>query len=256
MSHTKRKMKFKKAVDIVREAKISDREDDLTFMSAVIILIGGYHDWNLDKLHKVTGYRYDAVETILKNLYENNIIEDGKLNMDFYGTELENVIELTLVALCGAGEVVRREESEIVELINSETNNFDKMEKRKTLNDHLFDTLDRLSNATPENINTEVTKAAAIISVSEQVINAARLKLQILQADIVIADEFKEIDDTQATDSPKQIQQSPFSDKKKENEVLEDEENPEELVNYGGRMISRKALGNHKTAVTSTLHGQ
>ena len=50
----------------------------------------------------------------------------------------------------------------------------------KTLNEHLFDTLDRLSNCDAENLETEMNKANSIISVAEKVLDVARLKLEII----------------------------------------------------------------------------
>jgi len=72
------------------------------------------------------------------------------------------------------------------------------MEKRKTLNDHLFDQLERLSSATDETINLETDKATHIIAVSEQVLNVAKLKIDIMQltgSNQVIQEQFAEIDE-------------------------------------------------------------
>lgn len=48
-----------------------------------------------------------------------------------------------------------------------------------SLNDHLFAQLDRLSNGdlTPEQIEQEVSRADAIVSLSDQVINSAKTQL-------------------------------------------------------------------------------
>lgn len=66
--------------------------------------------------------------------------------------------------------------------------------QKKTLNDYLFDTLDRLSQADAETIQTEIDKAVSIISVSEQILNVARLKLNIMQVGADVAYGFAEID--------------------------------------------------------------
>lgn len=62
----------------------------------------------------------------------------------------------------------------------------------KTLNDHLFEQLDRISKADSDNINLEVSKANAIISVSEQILNAAKFKMDIVKSNCL--DQFTEID--------------------------------------------------------------
>lgn len=186
-------MNFNEAVDVVKEAKIAE-ETDFSFMAAVIILIGGYHDWDLDEIYKETNYGYDDVAKILENLYANEIIIDGKLQMEVHEKELNNVVELTLLALCGSGEVVRKKEDVKLNFFNTNKNTFDQMTNKKTLNDHLFDTLDRLSAADADNVNVEVDKAASIIRVSEQILNVAKLKLDIIQANIETSGHFSEID--------------------------------------------------------------
>jgi len=63
----------------------------------------------------------------------------------------------------------------------------------KTLNQHLFDTLNRLSDADESTINIEVSKAENIVMVSEQILKVARLKLDVMQSAGNLA-EFSEID--------------------------------------------------------------
>lgn len=82
-----------------------------------------------------------------------------------------------------------------LQFFNPKTNKFQGMTK-KTLNDHLFDTLERLAAATPETIQNEIDKAASIITVSEQVLNVARLKLEIITAGEGAVNQFTEIDNT------------------------------------------------------------
>jgi hypothetical protein len=79
---------------------------------------------------------------------------------------------------------------------------------KKTLNEHLFEQLERLSDADENTIKLEVQKAMHIISISEQVLNVARLKLDILAAGEGIVNQFGEID----TAPLKQLE----DDKKKE----------------------------------------
>lgn len=68
------------------------------------------------------------------------------------------------------------------------------MAERKTLNDYLFDQLHRLSSATEETIELEKDKAMHIISVSEQVLDAARLKVEIIKLGTQNLNQFSEID--------------------------------------------------------------
>lgn len=67
------------------------------------------------------------------------------------------------------------------------------MPAKKTLNQHLFDALDRISNASGEQIQDEVDKAATIISLSQEVRSVAQTKLAILESQGVNgADNFTE----------------------------------------------------------------
>lgn len=51
------------------------------------------------------------------------------------------------------------------------------MSTLKDLNKHLFDQLDRLSNATKEELETELQRAESIQGVSEQIIKAHTVQL-------------------------------------------------------------------------------
>ena len=72
------------------------------------------------------------------------------------------------------------------------------MNQRKTLNDHLFEQLERLSTATGENIALETDKATHLIAVGQQILDVARLKIDIMQLagndNTVIQEQFSEID--------------------------------------------------------------
>jgi hypothetical protein len=98
------------------------------------------------------------------------------------------------------------------------------MNEKKTLNDHLFDQLDRLSNATEENIGLETTKATHLIAVGEQVLNVARLKIDIMQmagkdGDGVIQDQFAEIDQPSTFKQLPAGEQEYFDDDKKKDQM-------------------------------------
>jgi hypothetical protein len=50
---------------------------------------------------------------------------------------------------------------------------------KKSLNEYLFDALERVSNADNTTINTEVNKAHSIISISQQVIDNVKVKIEL-----------------------------------------------------------------------------
>ena len=125
---------------------------------------------------------------------------------------------------------------------NTETNKFDRpMATKKTLNEHLFEVLDRLSSADENNIKVEVEKASNIVMVSEQILSVARLKLEIMQAGTTLT-EFAEIDKVKESSN-------------ENHNLLEDEHETteDELIDYGGKLISKKTLGQHKATHSSQL---
>lgn len=67
------------------------------------------------------------------------------------------------------------------------------MTSKKSLNEYLFETLDRLAAADKDSIETEMNKANSIINVSEQILLVAKMKLEIISASIDINQEFSEI---------------------------------------------------------------
>ncbi len=175
-------MTFQEAVDLTKQMNISE-EDSLTFRAAVILLMGLSLHWDLDKIEQETGYCSKDINFVINNLKQNQVLKEGIVYADIYD-EKNGWIEFILIAMCGAGELVRYEEPDKQEV----------MTKNKTLNEHLFDQLERLSTANSDNIDLEINKAASIISVSEQILNVARLKLNIIQANVNIGEEFEEID--------------------------------------------------------------
>lgn len=243
-------MKFNDAVDTVRSLNISDDEDELTFKSAVIIWLGLNNGWDEIKLIDVCEYGCEEVNLVIANLKSNEILVDGIFYADFdFEDSLDFIVEYTLLSLAGAGILIRTfdKKEEIKPKI------IDKMSTKKTLNEHLFDTLDRLSNASGEDIQLEVDKAASIISVSQEILNVAQMKLNIIAAGSSI-NKFKEIIDD---DTPKEVQYNKgvklkimppaLINTEDENEIVEHDDNEdidedEELVDYGGRMVNKKTL--------------
>lgn len=51
-----------------------------------------------------------------------------------------------------------------------------------TLRTHLFDQLQRLKNATGEELKTEIDKSKAIISVSAEILNTAKIEAEVIKS--------------------------------------------------------------------------
>ncbi len=204
-------MTLREALELTRGIRISDDETDLCFKAMVIFWIGANYNYDKVKTAKTTRYNECEVDTVLVNWAQSEILVDGVIHGEFDGEN--DWMEVILIAMCGAGEIVRRSGSENDSLIyNDKTNKFDtNMANPKTLNEHLFAQLDRLSSANESNIKTEVEKASNIVMVSEQILNVARLKLDIMQAAGNLS-EFSEID-TMKELPP--IEEDSNSDKKK-----------------------------------------
>lgn len=180
-------MKYQEAFDNIVGMRLDDI-DTLTFKCGVLLFLGLNNGFDESELQKETNYELSEVQTILNNLKENKILVGGAIQADFLDEE-EGWMEFILTCMCGAGEIVRLEAEEQKSEILKPTIN---MSKRKTLNETLFDTLDRLSNADGDDIDLEVQKAVMIIEVSKQVIDVSRLKLEIMSNDF--EDSFTEID--------------------------------------------------------------
>ncbi len=182
-------MDLVEAIEIVRDGKIAE-EDTITFRAAVVIFIAldSDLDWDLDKLQDATGYDRYEISLFIKNLIDNKVLSNGKIVMEETEDGIDEIIGFTIISMIAAGVIVKYEVKEEVETIKIKT------KMSKTLNEHLFDTLDRLADAPPEEIDNECNKAASIIAVSEQVLKVARLKLDILAAKGDLANGFAEID--------------------------------------------------------------
>jgi hypothetical protein len=243
-------MTLKEALELTRGIRISDDENSLCFKAMVIFWIGANYGYDKVKTAKTTKYSEDDVEIVFNNWRKSEILDDGKIIGQWDGEN--DWMEVILISMCGAGDIVRfsdkygtpeleQKEGEMkIKFFNLATNKFDKdMSNPKTLNEHLFAQLDRLSSADESTIKAEVEKASTIVMVSEQILNVARLKLEIMQAAGNLA-EFSEIDSVKSL--PDANQQGQIEQPEQHDETDPDEE----LVNYGGRMVSKKTLGNRK----------
>lgn len=88
----------------VRALNISEKED-LSFIAVVIFLfiITGNHS-NEKHIHKRLGYNYSDTKTVFNNWRLGEIYKNGVFELE--GQELE-IVEITLIGLLGAGEVIR-----------------------------------------------------------------------------------------------------------------------------------------------------
>lgn len=179
-------MSMREALELTRKIRISDDENSLCFKSMVVFWIGGNYGWELKKTVKTTKYPEEDVKIILGNWVKSEILIDGKIHGDFDGEN--DWMEIILISMCGSGDIIRI--SDKYGMANKIENN---MTQQKTLNEHLFAQLERLSSADETTIKTEVEKAANIVMVSEQILNVARLKLDIISAGQA-AEAFSEVD--------------------------------------------------------------
>jgi hypothetical protein len=195
-------MSLQEALSLTREMRITDDESSLTFRAAIIFWMGIEFGFYSKAIARSTGYNAKEVQLVLDNWRESEILIENVIYGEFDGKN--DWMEVILIAMCGAGELVRRTENKI------STKKEKEMTIRKTLNDHLFEQLERLSAASDkETMELETSKAASIISVSEQIMNVARLKMDIIQAGANVGEQFGEID----TNKPEVAQIE--SDKKK-----------------------------------------
>lgn len=82
-------------------------ENSLTFKAAVvlqvIILVGITRK---SAIARRTGYAREDVDTIFQNWEENGVYKEGKIEMEHCSTDLEMMIQLTLISMVGAGELI------------------------------------------------------------------------------------------------------------------------------------------------------
>jgi len=231
-------MKLKEAILLCREINLTDNEDELTFKSCVLLWLGMHNGWDKMELQKETKYDISEIETVILNLTENNILIDNKIYGEFDDSEIGNVVEITLMYMCGAGIVRRHQDIHKEKIIEPEIPI--KMPTKKTLNEHLFEALDRLSSATPENIQLEIDKAASIVSVSQEILSVAQMKLNIIAVNADSSNSFNELieshNETHKLSTNKEI---PYDNNPNEEfNTLDDDE----LVDYGGKLVSKKTL--------------
>lgn len=105
--------------DLVREMKISD-ENDLCFMSAVVILYGIFNNTvSYNKIKKGTDLPMRDVIKITDNVRSNGIIGSNWSNADLdTSSQLNFTVSLTLLAMVGAGEIVRYEIPEPINILS------------------------------------------------------------------------------------------------------------------------------------------
>jgi hypothetical protein len=93
--------------DDVRQLEITHDEESLCFKAAVILFIvlkGTKKDWAIAYR---TGYSLTDVKIIFKNWVGNGIYQEGKIIMENYETDLEFIMQVTLISMAGVGEIKR-----------------------------------------------------------------------------------------------------------------------------------------------------
>lgn len=184
-------MTRQKAFELTKNSRISDDENSLCFKAMMIFWIGANYGYDKVKTAKTTKYTEDEVQAVFSNWEESKILVDGVIVGEFDGEN--DWMEVILISMCGAGELIRSSKKWDIESNVKKEKINNNMNNPKTLNEHLFAQLERLSSADETTISTEVDKAANIVMVSEQILKVARLKLDIMQAAGNLA-EFSEID--------------------------------------------------------------
>lgn len=115
-----------------------------------------------------------------------------------------------------------------------------------SLRNHLFDQLNRLSEASAEELDGEVTRAASIVQVSEAIIKTAQVENQFISITKGIGSGFIPLADIGRKGLIDLVKEKIEQQEKLKNS------NDEEagLVSYGNRTISKETLGNH-TAISA-----
>lgn len=215
-------MEINEIISILKEANI-DEESSLTFKSAALIFWSISNKWGkYEELSDVTGYSLSEIEFIFYNFIKNGIFKDGVFYMDL--DEENAFFELVLCAMCGAGEIRRYSPDD-----QNEEDTKTEIMTKKNLNQHLFETLERLSEATPETIEFEAQRAVSIIQVSQEIQSVARLKLDIIANTGALDDNFTEISSTPTAKAIAQKSSAKKNDDTDEPIEVEDIVNDEEV---------------------------
>lgn len=103
---------YQMEVDKITESLLElnfDDEESLSFKAAVIILLFMRRPRRrFESLVKATDYTTNEVRFIMRNLSENGILSEGFLQIDYYEDPLVMYTEITMCAMCGAGEAARK----------------------------------------------------------------------------------------------------------------------------------------------------
>lgn len=101
-------MKIEEVIEVVRGLNITEDEESLTFKAAVVLFYGLMNETvSPQKLKRATGYWWKEVYFIINNYRANLVIVGYEWEVVIVEDDLENVIEITCVAMAGAGELVR-----------------------------------------------------------------------------------------------------------------------------------------------------
>jgi hypothetical protein len=95
-------------------------EDDLVFKAAVILLCVAHRgDFRISWLFRFTRYAESDCELIMRNLRDNEIIQDDILYAE-WGDRITGGVEFVLMALCGAGQISRSAPREYRDITTSD----------------------------------------------------------------------------------------------------------------------------------------
>lgn len=101
-------MKIEEVIETIRSLNITEDEESLTFKSAVILLYGMTNGTvSPQKLKRATGYWWKEVYFIVNNFRANLVIVGYNWELIIVEDDLQNLIEITCLAMAGAGELVR-----------------------------------------------------------------------------------------------------------------------------------------------------
>lgn len=101
-------MKIAEVIEMVKGLNISEDEESQTFKAAVVLLYGMTNETvSCQKLKRGTGYWWKEIYFLMNNFRANLIIADYHWEVPIVEDDLQNVIEITCMAMAGAGELIR-----------------------------------------------------------------------------------------------------------------------------------------------------
>lgn len=101
-------MKIEEVIDMVRGLNITEDEESLTFKAAIVLLYGMTNETvRLQNLKRATGYWWKEIYFLINNFRANLVIVDYHWEVPISEDDLQNLVEITCIAMAGAGKLVR-----------------------------------------------------------------------------------------------------------------------------------------------------